>query len=114
LRDVELCCQRWDEDDDIVEGSFVYYDPPYVPVSSTANFTAYTQDGFTPTDQLRLVERAALLKSRGVHVLLSNSASEATLALYRQHGFQVAVVQVRRNINSKASKRGAVGEMLAW
>lgn len=93
-------------------GDFIYFDPPYAPVSETANFTSYTVDGFTHYDQVRLRNFAHGLKARGVHVMLSNSV--AARPLYEGRGFKIDVVEARRNINSKASKRGVVGELIIW
>lgn len=54
-------------------GDFVYLDPPYMPVSATANFTAYTSNGFDLTQQIRLAEQVKLLQEKGIQFLLSNS-----------------------------------------
>lgn len=91
-------------------GDFVYFDPPYCPVSTTSNFTSYTRDGFTLDDQKRLAECARALKKRGVHVLLSNADVPIVRKLYK--GFELHRVSARRNINSKGEKRGNVGELL--
>jgi DNA adenine methylase len=91
-------------------GDAVYTDPPYFPVSVTANFTTYTAGGFSLADQARLRDVAKKLDARGVHVLLSNSDTPLTRKLYR--GFKIEEVQAPRRVNSKASKRGNVGELL--
>jgi DNA adenine methylase len=93
-------------------GDFVYFDCPYVPVSATADFTSYTRDGFTLEDQERLRDLALKLKKSGVKVLLSNSDVPQVRKLYK--GFELRRVEARRGINSDASKRGAVGELLIW
>lgn len=98
--------------DNACRGDFVYFDPPYVPVSATSDFTSFTRDGFTLEDQKRLVECAAKLKRRGVHVLLSNADVPIVRKLYK--GFGMRRIEARRNINSKGGKRGAVGELLIW
>jgi DNA adenine methylase len=94
-------------------GDFVYFDPPYVPLSDTSYFTSYTREKFGPDDQERLRDVALDLKKRGVHVLLSNSSAELVKELYAD-GFQTRKVQVRRNINANAAKRGPVTELLIW
>ncbi len=94
-------------------GDFVYFDPPYVPVSPTASFTSYTARGFNLADQVRLRDTALALKHRGVHVLLSNSDTELVHRLYGR-GFRMRRVQASRNINCKAGKRGKVGEVILW
>jgi DNA adenine methylase len=91
-------------------GDFIYFDPPYLPVSKTSNFRGYTADGFTLNDQYRLRDHALTLKQKGVHVLLSNSI--AAKEIYEGHGFTIDVVHARRNVNSKATSRGAVEEIL--
>jgi len=92
-------------------GDVVYFDPPYVPASKTASFTDYTRDGFTLDDQAKLRDVAAELKMRGLRVILSNSDAPVVRDLYRS-GFDLRVVQCGRSINSKASKRGRVGELI--
>jgi DNA adenine methylase len=91
-------------------GDAVYFDPPYVPVSETANFTAYTAGGFGPDDQARLRDVAKRLDERGVHVLLSNADTPLVRELYK--GFRIESVQAPRRVNSKGGKRGNVGELL--
>jgi DNA adenine methylase len=93
------------------KGDFVYFDCPYWPVSASADFTAYTKEPFGPSEQMRLRNLALTLKRRGVHVLLSNADVEPVRALYAK-GFTVERVEARRAINSDASKRGSVGEVL--
>jgi DNA adenine methylase len=92
-------------------GDFVYFDPPYVPVSTTASFTSYTRDGFSMVDQAALRDIALGLKQRDVSVLLSNSSVPEVHELYSE-GFVVRVVQASRAINSNAKKRGKVAEVL--
>jgi len=92
-------------------GDLVYMDCPYAPVSSTANFTSYTKDGFGIEDQKRLRDCARTLKARGVHVILSNADVPLVRDLY-DIGFNLHEVQARRNVNSVATKRGKVGELI--
>jgi DNA adenine methylase len=94
------------------EGDFVYFDPPYMPLSATSSFTSYTSGGFGPEQQTRLCEVALALKHRGVHVLLSNSAAPFIKDLYERNGFRVDPVRATRQINSKASDRGAIAEFV--
>jgi len=93
-----------------VPGDCVYFDPPYVPLSSTSSFTSYHKDGFGPADQERLAEVFAALAERGVKVLLSNSRTEVVKRLYR--GFHIKQVLAKRLVNSKSDRRGAVAEAL--
>ena len=92
-------------------GDLVYFDPPYIPLNKTSDFTAYTRDGFTLRDQEDLRDLALNLKSRGVHIILSNSDTAKTRELYSD-GFDLQEVQARRSINSAGSKRGPVGELI--
>lgn len=93
------------------EGDFVYFDPPYVPLSETSNFTGYTAGGFGYASQVTLRDLALRLKQKGVHVLLSNSASPVVEELYGKD-FSLEPVAARRNINSVGTARGAIKEYL--
>jgi DNA adenine methylase len=75
-------------------GDFVFLDPPYHPISKTADFTKYTADGFTADDQLKLRDWAAGLKQRGVGVLISNSDCDFIRNLYA--GWKVEAVEIFR------------------
>jgi DNA adenine methylase len=89
---------------------FVYFDPPYVPVSDTSYFTAYADSPFGMDQQDRLARLLRDLGQRRVPALLSNSDCAATQALYK--GLWIRQVEVRRTINSVATRRGPVGELL--
>jgi DNA adenine methylase len=91
-------------------GDFVYLDPPYVPLSATSSFTAYAKTPFDAAAQARLAAKLRALGERGVRALLSNSDCDETRALYDPALSEP--VPVRRAINSVASGRGAVGELL--
>ena len=91
-------------------GDAVYFDPPYLPISKTASFTAYDRHAFALADHERLSAAFAELDARSVAVLLSNSDTRATRRLFAS--FRVDTVAVSRAINSNASKRGPVSEIL--
>jgi len=91
-------------------GDFVYFDPPYQPLSPTSSFTAYTHGAFGEADQRRLGAVFAELDRRGCRVMLSNSDTPLVRGLYR--GFQLIEVRASRSINSVGSRRGRVGELL--
>lgn len=94
-------------------GDFVYFDPPYAPVSATANFTAYTAGSFGDDEQAALADRARYLVRHGVHVLISNSDVPRIRELYLGlDGFRIDEVDCSRAINSAPGKRGAVTELL--
>ncbi|MHB9287538.1 DNA adenine methylase [Halobacteriales archaeon Cl-PHB] len=89
----------------------VYFDPPYQPVSTTANFNDYHAEGFDRDDQRRLRDLAVDLDEMGVSVVLSNSPPVADL--YEDHdAFEVTVVVATRAINSDGDSRGEVAEVL--
>jgi DNA adenine methylase len=99
------------------EGAFVYCDPPYAPLSRTASFAHYTAGGFGPGDQARLRDGIVAAASRGAAVLVSNSSAPIIEALYssveaRRARLQVIRVPARRAINSRATSRGPVDELL--
>ena len=94
------------------EGDFVYLDPPYNPMTSTANFTGYTGAGFTERDQECLAEIFKELDARGCKVLLSNSDTEYVRELYIDYAKNMRQVDVRRSINSITSKRVGHKELL--
>ena len=96
--------------DDAGPGDLVYFDPPYVPVSATSDFTSYTSSGFNLRDQERLAAMFSELSERGVSVVLSNSDTQVVRDLYA--GFEVHSVDARRAINSKGAKRGPVKEVI--
>jgi DNA adenine methylase len=95
---------------DARRGDFVYFDPPYDPVTPTANFTSYTADAFGPEHQRALAETARVLVARGCQVMLSSSDTPLIRRLYR--GFRISRVRCARAINSDRSGRGAVDELI--
>lgn len=94
----------------IRKGSFVYLDPPYDPVSGTANFTGYDRGGFNREEQVRLKKLCDKLNQRGVKFLLSNSATEFIMDLYKD--YYIEIIHAKRLINSKADFRGEIDEVL--
>ncbi len=99
-------------------GDFVYFDPPYAPVSTTSSFTSYTAQGFTDADQRRLQAVVIDLARRGCFVMLSNSTAPLITELYetssaaQDAGLRAHRVQARRAINSDASRRGQIAEYI--
>lgn len=91
-------------------GDFVYFDPPYVPLSRTAHFTAYYTEGFGEQEQRALAETFRRLAERGCLIMLSNSDTPLVRELYR--GFRIETVQATRRINSRAERRGLIGEVV--
>jgi len=97
---------------DAKQGDFVYFDPPYDPVSDTASFTGYSLNGFDRDEQHRLKALCDALTERGVKLLLSNSDTAFIRDLYEGDRYTIGSVQARRNINSAGTGRGTVGEVL--
>jgi DNA adenine methylase len=95
---------------DLGRGDFVYLDPPYVPVSRTASFTAYAKDGFSPADQERLAQELHAMKRRGVNAMLSNADTSVTRELY--DGLACHVVRAPRSISCDGATRGDAGELV--
>jgi DNA adenine methylase len=93
-----------------VAGDAVYFDPPYVPLSKTSNFTAYSQHAFEEAEHRRLADCFRDLARRKVSAVLSNSDTPLTRELYAD--WHSECVSVRRNINSDTKKRGGVSEIV--
>lgn len=91
-------------------GDFVYFDPPYVPVSETADFTSYAAGGFSMRAQEELADVFRRLTEKGVYAMLSNSGAPLVRELYA--GFAIDDVYAARNVNSNAAKRGKVVEVV--
>jgi DNA adenine methylase len=104
VQDFETACAA------AATGDFVYLDPPYVPVSRTSAFTGYAKGGFGVDDQRRLSALFGQLSERGVTVVLSNSDVPEVRKLYA--GFSITSVRALRAVNSDATARGAVSEVV--
>jgi DNA adenine methylase len=92
------------------EGTFIYLDPPYDPVSDTSSFTGYSKGGFSRDDQIRLRECCDELHKRGHKFMLSNSATDFIKQQYA--AYNITIVRANRAINSNSSKRGQVEEVV--
>lgn len=89
---------------------FVYFDPPYYPLSLTSNFTAYSCYSFNEHDQVKLRNISIELAKSGVQVMLSNSDCPFIRELYKN--FNIYEISAARAINSNAEKRGKITEVL--
>lgn len=107
LKHVNIACRSYNLTCDVIKrDDFVYLDPPYDPVSTTANFTNYTEEGFDEGDQRVLAAYVAWLTRKGAKVLLSNNNTGLIRELYgNNNNYTVIPVNVRRSINSDSSKR---------
>ena len=94
------------------KGDLIYFDPPYQPVSETANFTSYTDKGFLYDDLNRLAKLCMKLDSRGCKVLLSNSDSKEAAEIFSGKPWRINKIQANRSINSNSKKRTGHFELL--
>lgn len=104
-------------EDFIDDKTFVYFDPPYRPLSETANFTSYTESAFSDLDQTELAKFVDLLDKKGAKILVSNSDPKNSNEnddffdlLYSN--YKINRVEATRMINSKSKSRGKIKELL--
>ena len=111
LQNVEILCGGFERSLEFVKrGDFIYFDPPYQPLSKTSSFTSYTRDSFGEKDQNSLCFVFKELDKIGCTVMLSNSDTSFIRKLYKD--FRIEVVFAKRAINCKASGRGAISELV--
>lgn len=94
----------------VTKKSFVYFDPPYDPVSDSSSFTGYTKGGFGREQQESLKELCDKLNKKNVKFMLSNSATKFIKELYKD--YTIRTIQAKRSVNSIASRRGLVDEVI--
>ena len=114
LKNVEIKCQDYKSVlKKARKGDFVYFDPPYFPVSKTASFTSYTKEAFLEKEQIELRDTFLELNKKGCFVMLSNSDTSFINEIYSGFkGVRITKVEAGRAINSKASGRGKITEVL--
>jgi len=100
----EKCLDFADKDD------FIYFDPPYHPISETSSFTSYTKENFGKESQKMLFNVFEILDERGCRLMLSNSYNPFIIELYKQ--YKTVFLNAKRAINSIANKRGFIKEIL--
>lgn len=111
LKKTEIKCADFSEILNKVEkGDFVYFDPPYVPLNNTSNFTSYTKEGFSLDLQYKLWEVCNELDRKGVYFMLSNSDTKFVNDLYAN--YKIIKVFATRAVNAKADGRGKITEVL--
>jgi len=104
-RQIDILCRPYQAVlNEAKAGDFIYFDPPYVPLSMTANFTSYTGNGFGALDQRELASMFAELSRKNVYVMLSNSNTPFIHEIYKK--FKIQLVEAKRAINCKGNKRG--------
>jgi len=117
LQDVQIHLGSFEKCEDLAdENTFLYFDPPYRPISKTASFTSYTKDGFDEQDLKNLFDLYYRLNEKHCLLMMSNSGRGGTPdedyieAMF--HQFDVDEVKATRAINSKGNSRGAVNEII--
>jgi len=112
LKNTQILNEDYSKTAELVnKGDLVYFDPPYDPISTTSDFTDYTQQGFTFEDQIKLCKIAQSLKDKGAFVYVSNSGSRRIRELYKD--WNIKEFYVKRGLNSKAERRSLdISELL--
>ena len=111
LKGVELKVQSFENiTRNVKKGDFVYFDPPYMPLTNTANFTNYTKENFLEVEQKKLAKVFRTLDKRGALLMLSNSNTPFIRNLYK--GFRIEEVDAARSINCNGAKRGKIKEIV--
>lgn len=110
LKKANIMCEDFQSSlKEVKRNDFVYFDPPYYPVSKYSDFNRYTKEKFYKEDQIRLKEEIDKLTKKGIYVMLSNSDCEFIRDLYKDYTIHTA--QSGRTLNSKKDKRGKVSEV---
>ena len=118
LQNAEIICAGFEQSDQyITENTFVYFDPPYIPLSPTASFTSYSKEDFDNEDQIHLAEFCKKIDEKGAKFLLSNSCPKKgnkNGRFFKDHyrGFNIETVKANRSINCKPSGRGQIKELI--
>jgi DNA adenine methylase len=120
LQRVKIICADFEKSSKYIDDkTFVYFDPPYRPLSPTASFTSYSKEDFGQKDQVRLAQFCKCVKKTGAVLLLSNSDPKNENLKdrffeehYKKFGFDIDRVKANRAINCKASGRGQINELL--
>lgn len=105
-----LNCDFEDAVKNAKKGDFVYFDPPYDTWDDKDTFTSYAKNPFGKKEQVRLADCFKRLSEKGVYVMLSNHNTHFIQDLY--NGFNLHIVEARRNINSNGKGRGKVEEVI--
>ncbi|GAH54574.1 unnamed protein product, partial [marine sediment metagenome] len=120
LQKAEIICADFEKSDKYIDDkTFVYFDPPYRPLSPTASFTSYSKDNFDEAKQIRLARFCRHIHGKGAKFLLSNSDpknEDPKDSFFDEHynGFIIDMVKATRAINCKAACRGQINELLIF
>ncbi|MBA7582662.1 Modification methylase DpnIIA [subsurface metagenome] len=118
LQKAKIICGDFTDSQRYIDNhTFVYFDPPYRPLSATASFTSYSKDSFLEQDQIKLAKFCRQIPRRGAKFLLSNSDpknEDPTDHFFEDHykGFEIDTVRATRVINCQSSGRGQINELL--
>lgn len=118
LQNVKIICGDYQNTDDLVDDkTFVYFDPPYRPLSVTSGFTSYTKEDFNDEDQRQLAMYYKKLDMKNAKLMLSNSNPKNvnendTFFDDIYSGYNINELQANRMINSNSNKRGKISELL--
>ena len=118
LQKAEIICADFEKSDKYIDDkTFVYFDPPYRPLSPTASFTSYSKEDFDEAKQIRLAQFCRQIHGKDAKFLLSNSdpKNEDPKDHFfedQYKGFRIDIVKATRLINCKASGRGQINELL--
>ena len=118
LQNVKIVCEDYKKSDDFIdENTFVYFDPPYRPLTETSNFTAYTENLFDDEKQIELANFVERISNKGAMVVVSNSDPKNTKKedeffdkIYAIH--KIKRVEATRMINCNSDARGRIKELL--
>ena len=118
LQKAKIICGDFTDSEKYIDNrTFVYFDPPYRPLSATASFTSYSKDSFSEQDQTKLAKFCKRIHGKKAKFLLSNSdpkKEDSTDYFFEDHykGFTIDVVRATRVINCQSSGRGQINELL--
>ena len=118
LQKAKITCGDFTDSEKYIDNhTFVYFDPPYRPLSATASFTSYSKNSFSEQDQIKLAQFCRQIHSRGAKFLLSNSDPKnenQNDRFFEDHykEFTIDTVKAARAINCKASARGQIRELI--
>lgn len=120
LKNVKIICGDYKKSMKFIDSdTFVYFDPPYRPINITSSFTAYTKDSFTDNEQIELAKYIDKLTEKGAKIMLSNSDPKNVNKndaffdeLYNKNKYNIFRVKAKRTINSNASSRGEIYELV--
>lgn len=118
LQNVEIVCGDYEASVDFIDDkTFVYFDPPYRPLTDTASFTAYTENLFSDDEQIKLAKFVDRISKKKAKILVSNSDPKNTNPIDDffdeiYHHYKIKRVNANRMINSNADSRGKIRELL--